>query len=251
MSLWVIALAPLIGMCLAIFGAGGGMLTVPLLAHGVGMPLKSAIAASLWIVMAVSVIALIRQRAWQQQLQPKLLAYFMVGGVIGSWAGAHLGLAISDTVQGVMFALLVWFVAGWMFRQRVTDGTLASQPQPCRCVLTLVVGAALGVVTGVLGVGGGFLIVPALIWLGVSDFKLAVSHSLILIVINALVAGTTYLGRVELAWQPMLWITILAASGCLAGSAMMDRFTAAGLQKVFSLLLMLVGAIMLYDAIGL
>lgn len=246
----MIALAPLIGMCLAMFGAGGGMLTVPLLAHGMGMPLKSAIAASLWIVMAVSAMALIRQRAWQQ-LQPKLLAYFMAGGVIGSWAGAHLGLAISDAVQGMMFALLVWFVAGWMFRHRVTGEILASQPQPCRCVLTLVVGAALGVVTGVLGVGGGFLIVPALIWLGVSDFKLAVSHSLILIVINALVAGTTYLGRVELAWQPMLWITILAASGCLAGSAMMDRFTAAGLQQVFSLLLILVGAIMLYDAVGL
>jgi len=250
MSLWVIALAPLIGMCLAMFGAGGGMLTVPLLVHGLGMPLKSAIAASLWIVMAVSAMALIRQRAWQQ-LQPKLLAYFMVGGVIGSWAGAHLGMAISDAVQGMMFALLVWFVAGWMYRQSSTDASLRSQPQPCRCVLTLVVGAALGVVTGVLGVGGGFLIVPALIWLGMSDFKLAVSHSLILIVINALVAGTTYLGRVELAGQPMLWISILAASGCLAGSVMMDRFTAAGLQKVFSLLLILVGAIMLYDAVGL
>ncbi len=250
MSLWVIALAPLIGIFLAIFGAGGGMLTVPLLAHGVGMPLKSAIAASLWIVVAVSMIALIRQRAWKQ-VQPKLLAYFMAGGVIGSWFGAHVGLAISDAVQGVMFALLVWFVAWWMFRQGSVDASLASQSQPCRCVLTLAVGMALGVVTGVLGVGGGFLIVPALIWLGVSDFKVAVSHSLILIVINALVAGTTYLGRVELAWQPMFWITALAATGCLAGSAMLSRFTTASLQKAFSLLLLLVGCIMLYDAIAL
>jgi len=246
----VIALAPLIGMCLAIFGAGGGMLTVPLLAHGMGMPLKSAIAASLWIVVAVSMVALIRQRAWKQ-IQPKLLAYFMAGGVLGSWIGAHLGLAISDAVQGVMFALLVWFVAWWMFRQGAADAALADQSQPCRCLLTLAAGVILGMVTGVLGVGGGFLIVPALIWLGVSDFKVAVSHSLILIVINALVAGTTYLGRVDLAWQPMLWITVLAASGCLAGSAILNRFTTAGLQQAFSLLLLLVGAIMLYDAIGL
>ncbi len=245
----MIALAPLIGMFLAMFGAGGGMLTIPLLAYGVGMPLKSAIAASLWIIVVVSLMALLRQRAWTQ-VQPKLLLYFMGGGVIGSWAGAHLGLAISDIVQGVMFALLVWFVAWWMYRQDSTDASLRSQSQPCRCILTLVVGAALGVVTGVLGVGGGFLMVPALIWLGVSDFKVAVSHSLILIVINALVAGATYLGRVELAWQPMFWITVLAAVGCLAGSAMMGRFTAAGLQKAFSLLLLLVGGIMLYDAIG-
>jgi len=245
----VIALAPLIGMFLAMFGAGGGMLTIPLLAYGVGMPLKSAIAASLWIIVVVSLMALLRQRAWTQ-VQPKLLLYFMGGGVIGSWAGAHLGLAISDIVQGVMFALLVWFVAWWMYRQDSTDASLRSQSQPCRCALTLAVGIALGVVTGVLGVGGGFLMVPALIWLGVSDFKVAVSHSLILIVINALVAGATYLGRVELAWQPMFWITVLAAVGCLAGSAMMGRFTAAGLQKAFSLLLLLVGGIMLYDAIG-
>jgi len=250
MSLWVMVLAPLIGIFLAIFGAGGGMLTVPLLAHGVGMPLKSAIAASLWVVVAVSMMALIRQRAWQQ-IQPKLLAYFMIGGVIGSWLGAHLGLAIPDTVQGVMFALLVWFVAWWMFRQGGVDASSRSQLQPCRCVLTLAVGVALGVVTGLFGVGGGFLIVPALIWLGVSDFKLAVSHSLILIVINGLVAATTYLGRVELAWQPMFWITALAATGCLAGSAMLGRFTAVGLQKAFSLLLVLVGGVMMYGAIGL
>ena len=246
----MIALAPLVGMCLAIFGAGGGMLTVPLLTHGVGLPLKSAIAASLWIVMAVSMIALIRQRAWKQ-VQPKLLAYFMAGGVIGSWVGAHAGLAVSDTVQGVMFALLVWFVAWWMSRQGPVDRALQNQSQPCRCLLTMVVGAALGMVTGVLGVGGGFLIVPALIWLGVSDFKVAVSHSLILIVINAAVAASTYLGRVELAWQPMFWITALAASGCLVGGAMMSRVTSARLQQMFRLLLLLVGAIMFYDAIGL
>jgi len=109
---------------------------------------------------------------------------------------------------------------------------------------------ALGVVTGVLGVGGGFLMVPALTWLGVSDFKVAISHSLILIVINAMVAGATYLGRVELAWQPMFWIIGLAAIGCLAGGMMLDRFTTARLQAMFSLLLLLVGGIMLYDAIG-
>jgi len=245
----VITLAPLVGMFLAMFGAGGGMLAVPLLAYGVGMPLKSAIAASLWIIVVVSLMALLRQRAWTQ-VQPKLLLYFMAGGVIGSWAGAHLGLAISDIVQGVMFALLVWFVAWWMYRQDSTDASLRSQSQPCRCALTLAVGIALGVVTGVLGVGGGFLMVPALIWLGVSDFKVAVSHSLILIVINALVAGVTYLGRVELAWLPMFWIICLAAAGCLAGSAILDRFTTDRLQTMFSLLLLLVGGIMLYDAIG-
>ncbi|MDQ7000490.1 MAG: sulfite exporter TauE/SafE family protein [Mariprofundus sp.] len=249
MSLWVIALAPLIGMFLAMFGAGGGMLTVPLLVYGVGMPLKSAIAASLWIVVVVSLTALLRQQVWKQ-VQPKLLAYFMVGGVLGSWLGAHLGLAIPDTVQGVMFAVLVWFVAWWMYRQGGSEASLRNQSQPCRCALTLAVGVVLGVVTGVLGVGGGFLMVPALIWLGVSDFKVAVSHSLILIVINAMVAGMTYLGRVELAWQPMLWITGLAAIGCLAGSMILNRFTTARLQTMFSLLLLLVGGIMLYDAIG-
>jgi len=66
MNLWVWILFPLIGVLLALFGAGGGMTTVPLLAHTLRMPIKEAVASRPWIVAAVSFATLIRQRAWRQ-----------------------------------------------------------------------------------------------------------------------------------------------------------------------------------------
>jgi len=246
MSVWALLIAPLIGVLLAVFGAGGGMLTVPLLSHGFGMPLKSAIAASLWIVATVSLLALIRQQAWRV-LKLKLLVFFVAGGAVGSWLGANIGLAISEAVQGTVFALLVWFVAGWMHYRSNQQGVEIAA-QPCRCLLTLLFGVLLGIATGVLGVGGGFMMVPALTWLGISDYKSAVAHSLVLIVINAVIASATYFGHVEMAWQPVLWIAGLAAVGTVAGGILMHRIPYARLQSAFSLFLILVGALMLYDA---
>jgi len=245
---WAFLLAPLIGMMLAIFGAGGGMLTVPLLSYGFGLPLKSAIAASLWIVASVSLVALLRQRVWHL-LKPKLLGFFALGGAVGSWLGAQIGLAISTSLQSIIFGLLVWFVAWWMHHHSTAHRpTLPTQP--CRCLLTLFTGIFLGIVTGMLGVGGGFLMVPALIWLGVSDYKIAVCHSLVLIVINAMVASATYFGHVALPWMAILWIAALAAAGTVIGGALMHKLSSARLQSAFSLLLILVGFIMLYDAIA-
>jgi len=246
MSILAVMIAPLIGIMLALFGAGGGMLTVPLLNHVCDMPLKSAVAASLWIVAAVSLVALFRQRAWHQ-LQIKLLAFFIAGGGMGSWLGAHLGLIVSDALQGTVFGLLVWFVAWWM-RYRKKPLPLESPVQPCRCLVTLLTGVLLGIVTGMLGVGGGFMMVPALLWLGISDYKIAVSHSLVLIIINAVIAGMTYFGHVEMAWQPVLWIAGLAAMGTVLGSIFASRVSSVRLQSTFSLFLVLIGAVMLFDA---
>ncbi len=247
MSIWFILLAPFIGLLLTLFGAGGGMLTVPLLVHGFHLPLKSAIAASLWVVGSVSLLSLLRQKAWRA-LNIKLLVAFAVGGLLGSWLGAQIGLKISDALQGGIFGLLVLFVAWWMRRPRPDH---AGAPEgTCRCPLAAFTGIFLGIATGLLGVGGGFLMVPALIWLGISDYKMAVKHSLVLIVFNATVAGITYLGRVELAWQPMFWIAGLAAIGNLLGYKLLGKFSSARLQTMFSLLLVLIGVTMLYGAIG-
>jgi len=248
MSMLALMMAPLIGIMLALFGAGGGMLTVPLLNHGFDMPLKSAVAASLWIVAAVSLVALIRERAWYQ-LQMKLLVFFIAGGAIGSWLGAHLGLLVSDAFQGAIFGLLVWFVAWWM-RYRKKTPSLDLPVQPCRCLVTLLTGLLLGIVTGMLGVGGGFMMVPALLWLGISDYKIAVNHSLVLIIINAIIAGATYFGHVEMAWQPVLLIAGLAAVGTVFGSIFMHRIASTHLQSIFSLFLLLIGAVMLSGAVG-
>ncbi len=238
-------LAPLIGVLLALFGAGGGMTTVPLLTHLLHMPIKEAVASSLWIVAAVSLAALIRQHAWRR-LNYRLLAWFAAGGLLGGWLGARLGLAMPAAMQSAIFGALTWFVAWWMHRPKPVE---AGGGVICRCVRTLITGVALGVVTGVLGVGGGFLMVPALLWLGVPDYRLAVAHSLLLITVNAVAAGAGYLGAIALQPEPLAAIALLAMAGSLAGHWLLHRLPAARLQQAFSLLLVAIGGLMFWDAL--
>jgi len=242
MSLWVWAIAPVIGLLLGLFGAGGGMLTVPLLVYGIGLPLKQAIASSLWIVAGVSVVAALHQRAWRV-VQPALLVFFSIGGIVGSIGGARLGTWIDPALQQALFGILLLVVAVWTWRTRLHEA-----PPPmgtCHCLAALVVGIGLGVLTGLLGVGGGFLMVPALIALGISHLPTAIAHSLVLITINATASGITYLGQVPSAPETMLLVGSLAAVGSIVGSRLLRRIPLAPLQRAFSLGLALLGITML------
>ncbi|MDQ6973627.1 MAG: sulfite exporter TauE/SafE family protein, partial [Mariprofundaceae bacterium] len=203
MSVLIWVAAPLIGLTLAMFGAGGGMTTVPILHYGLGLPMKEAIASSLWIVAGVSLVSLWQLNVWKQ-LNIRLLSWFAVGGVMGSGLGARIGLNISDILQSMIFGLLTCAVAWWMLKAKPVRQE--REEHQCQCVRTLLVGVVLGVVTGVLGVGGGFLMVPALLWLGIASYRLAVAHSLLLMTVNASVAGVGYLGHVNIDPQPLLMV---------------------------------------------
>jgi len=239
----LILAAPLIGLLLALFGAGGGMVTVPLLIHGLSLSIKPAIAASLWIVASVSLVTLVRKRAWQV-LNLKLLVVFVLGGGIGSWLGARLGLAMPDNLQALLFGGLVLFVA-WRMRIPPRDCKPATAAVACPCLKAFVVAVVMGLVTGVFGVGGGFLIVPALIWLGISAFPVAVAHSLVVIVINACVAGVSMLGDVSLPVMPLIYVSLLAAVGSMIGCYLCKYLPEQILYVWFSRLLFVIGLFMI------
>jgi len=242
MSLWLWVLAPFIGLMLGLFGAGGGMLTVPLLVYGTGLPLKQAIVSSVWIVASVSLVAAFHQRAWRV-IQPALLVFFSVGGIVGSIGGAWLGARIDPAIQQALFGVLLLVVAIWTWRTRLHDAPIPSGT--CHCLAALLVGIGLGVLTGLLGVGGGFLMVPALIALGISHFPTAVAHSLLLITVNATSSGIAYMGQVPLSLETMLLVGCLAAVGSIIGSRLLKRIPLKPLQRAFSLGLALLGIIML------
>lgn len=243
MSALVWIAAPLIGLFLGMFGAGGGMLTVPLLVYGAGMGLKQAIAMSLWIVAAVSLIAAIHQRVWRL-VRPKLLMFFIFGGMIGGVLGAKIGLHLPVALQQTLFGLLVLLVAGWTYRIRLSQ---QMERKPCQCPLVFAAGLGLGMVTGLFGVGGGFLMVPVLIALGISHLPTAVGHSLILIVINAAVSGAVYSTTLEMDYKLLLSIALIAGIGSILGGMLLRRVPVQRLQKVFSLFLALIGIGMLLD----
>ena len=244
MSIWLWVLAPLVGVLLAFFGAGGGMVTVPLLTYGLGLPLKEAIAMALWIVALVSLVSLLQQRAWRV-LQPRLLIFFGIGGAVGSALGAKLGVAVPEWSQQLLLGLLICGVALWMRRVRLAS--VAAPARQCRCFLALVCGIALGTLTGLLGVGGGFLMVPTLIALGISHLRTAVAHSLVLIAVNAIVAGWVYLGEVPIALNIVGWVAALAALGSIGGGILASRIHAKYLQSAFSLGLIALGLGMLIE----
>lgn len=241
MTIWLWLAAPLIGVMLGLFGAGGGMLTVPLLIYGVGLPVKEAVATSLWIVAAVSLIAATQQRAWRV-VRLNLLVFFGSGGMLGGAAGAWIGTWIADWMQQGLFAVLLLAVAVWMRRVHVSE---THEEIPCHCGTALLTGAALGITTGLLGVGGGFLMVPALLFLGISHLPTAVAHSLVMIALHATAAGMVYLGEIPQSPRLIITIALLAGAGSLLGSHLLVRMPRARLQAGFSIGLGILGVAML------
>jgi len=242
MTPWLWLAAPFIGILLGLFGAGGGMLTVPLLMYGAGLPLKQAIATSVWIVAGVSLVAAFHQRAWRV-VHSALLFFFSIGGIAGSVGGTWLGIQVAPAVQQALFGILLLVVSVWTWRAR-----LQISPPPaltCHCISALLVGGGLGMLTGLLGVGGGFLMVPALIALGISHFPTAVAHSLLLITVNAASSGMTNIGRVAVEPQTLATVGTLAAMGSIIGSRILRFIPLKPLQRGFSLGLALLGTAML------
>jgi len=242
LALWLAA--PLIGLVLSLFAAGGGMIAVPLLSLGLGMPLKQAIATSLIIVACVSLIALLQKKRWRL-IEWRLHRFFAMGGMVGGFSGASIGLYIPDSVQSTVFAVLVLFVAWWMHSNRMKQITAHAKTTPCDCRYSMLAGLGTGLVTGLLGVGGGFLIVPLLLMLGVANYQSAIAHSLVLIISSSLVAALRYAENLDIAWQPTLLIVMLAAVGAWLGSLMAGKYSSMRLQKAFSLMLTLMAGWML------
>jgi len=233
----------LIGVVLGMFGAGGGMATVPALIYLADMSVKDAISMSLWVVAIVSATALILQRPWRD-LQLRLLTTFGASGVIGSVMGSLWSEWIPEQVQVALFAILILLVTIWLARIE-----LSNRVTVFRFIPASITGLVIGILTGILGVGGGFLLVPALIYLGVGHFPTAVAHSLVLIVINALTSAIVHLGHTTFSLSTAFSFSVVAAAGGTLGSILLQRLPAAQLQKYFSVFLIILGALMAWRAL--
>jgi uncharacterized membrane protein YfcA len=211
------------------------------------MPLKQAIATSLIIVACVSLIALLQKKRWRL-IEWRLHRFFAMGGMLGGFTGASIGLYIPDNIQAMIFSVLVLLVAWWMHSNRMKQITAHAKTTPCDCRYSMLAGLGTGLVTGLLGVGGGFLIVPLLLMLGVVNYQSAIAHSLVLIISSSLVAALRYAEHLDIAWQPTLLIVVLAALGAWLGSLIAGKYASGRLQRAFSLMLMVMAGWMLYRA---
>ena len=158
---WLGALV--VGLSLGLLGSGGSILTVPVLIFLVGEPEKVAIAESLAIVGGIALVGSL-PFAVRKLIDWRSVAFFGVPGMAGAYLGALLSRYVSGGFQLALFALIMLVAAFFMFRPPAVPRSAAAAPRrPWKIGLD---GLVVGVLTGFVGVGGGFLIVPALVLLG-------------------------------------------------------------------------------------
>lgn len=256
---WIIGhlLATAIGISLGLIGGGGSILAVPTLVYVMGVPPKAAIAMSLAIVGAVSLLGAIPH--WKLgNVQLKTAVMFGGSTMLGAYAGARIATLpfVTGTEQMVLFAVMMLLAAGFMIRKsaKATSSTqnldLALYPQPvCKyCWLWLLSeGIGVGALTGLVGVGGGFAIVPALVLLAHVPMKQAIGTSLVVITLNSAAGFFGYFGHVALDGQLMVSFIIAASLGIVAGAYLVRFIQAKDLQKAFGYFLLAMGAFILWQ----
>jgi uncharacterized protein len=258
---WIVGhiLAVAIGISLGLIGGGGSILAVPTLVYVMGVPPKSAIAMSLAIIGTVSLLGAI-PHSRLGNIQLKTAAMFGLSTMLGAYTGARIATLpfVTGTVQMLLFATMMLLAAGLMIRKSsqaaknppVEELDLTLYPKPiCKyCWLWLVSeGIGVGILTGLVGVGGGFAIVPALVLLGNVPMKQAIGTSLLVIVFNSIAGFLGYWGYVTLNLNLMVTFAIAASCGIFAGAYLVKFVQARHLQKAFGYFLLAMSAFILWQ----
>jgi uncharacterized membrane protein YfcA len=225
------ALSILIGVSLGFFGGGGSILTVPLLVYVFGLDPKQAIASSLLIVGAASLSGAIQHwRAGNIELRTSL--YFGAAGMVGAHLGGRAGAYLDGTLLLLLFAAMMMITATAMWRgRRVPKGATVGE----RSLGPLIAqGFGVGLFTGLVGAGGGFLIVPALaLWAGL-PMPAAIGTSLVIIVLNSLAGFSGYVGHVSVSYGLIGGIAACAIAGSFIGTRLTRRVDPASLRRAFA-----------------
>lgn len=230
-----VALAVAIGIALGLLGGGGSILTVPLFVYGLGLETKSAIATSLLVVGLASFAALI-QHARTGLVSWRTGFIFGAAGMVGAFTGGRLAVFIPPNVLLVLFALMMLATAISMLRRKAkspSDAPLAPENQDIPIPKVIAEGLVVGVVTGLVGAGGGFLIVPALVLLGGMSMPRAVATSLLVIAMKSMAGFAGYLGHVEVDWVLAGVVTLGAIAGTIVGTRLAHTIAPATLRRIF------------------
>ncbi|MFE8934884.1 sulfite exporter TauE/SafE family protein [Micrococcus luteus] len=240
-------LAAAVGLLLGLLGGGGSILMVPLLTYVAWLDPQEAIAGSLFAVGVTSLVA-VALHARAGNVRWRTGGLFAAGGVVGAVLGGLLGSALPGPVLMGGFAVMMLLTARAMIRGRTggDDGGPTGDDAPrVRVGRLLVVGLGVGLVTGLVGAGGGFLIVPALVLLAGLPMAAAMGTSLLVITVQTLAGFVGKLPAVEPDWPFLLALTGVSVVGALAGVALVRRVPAATLRQAFGWFVLVMGVAVL------
>lgn len=241
-----------VGLSLGVFGSGGSILTVPVLVYLLHHGEKAAIAESLAVVGGVALASSIPYAAaghvdWRTAL------VFGLPGMVGTYLGAWTAAFVTGGVQLLVFAGVMIVAAVQMWRRSMSPAPVAPSSRSAGRAIGKIAldGLAVGALTGFVGVGGGFLIVPALVLLGGLTMTRAVATSLVIIALKSITGLWKYLDVLADLAVPIDWTTIaifiaLGTAGSFVGRAINEKVPHLVLQRGFAVFLLVMSAFILF-----
>ncbi len=234
-----------IGGSLGLLGGGGSILTVPALVYLIGQTPQVAVTTSLLIVGMNSALGAVFHRV-QGTLNWRVALLFGGSGMIVSYFAAGLSKHFSSSLLLVAFAALMLVIGGLLvFRRQAAEAA----PEEITLSLWKIVGGGMvvGLLTGILGVGGGFLIVPALVMLVGLPFRQAVGTSLIVIAMNSAAGLLGHLSGSSFDLNLITLFVVAGLAGTFAGSRLAQRLDTGRLRQAFAVFVIVLALFLLYD----
>ncbi|MEO5509746.1 MAG: sulfite exporter TauE/SafE family protein [Longimicrobiales bacterium] len=234
----------LVGLTLGLLGGGGSILTVPIFVFMLGIETKTAMTMSLAAVGITSLFGAFGH--WRQgHINTRLALLFGAFAMTGSFVGGKLSRLFSGDVLLTVFGVVMLMAATFMARGRGNS----DEERPPRSVSVMALPAlVVGLLTGLIGVGGGFLIVPALVLLGGVPMKKAIGTSLLVIAMTALSGFAGHLTEdANIHWGLTALFTAAAIIGTLAGTRLVPHIPQRTLRKSFALFLIVMALLILYQ----
>lgn len=250
--------AVLIGLTLGMLGSGGSAITVPVLVYLVGHSGKVSIAESMAIVGLISLAAAIPYGR-THQIDWRSVIYFGIPGMLGTYIGSWLGGIASEVLQLVVFGFVLLAAAYSMLRKRKLSATESTDEEDDESIhyqppipKVALEGTVVGILTGFVGVGGGFLIVPALVILGHLPMRLAIGTSLVIIAAKSAVGFFKYQHYLmshdlTVDVRTIMIFTVIGIVGSLIGRAINQRLNQLLLKRVFAVFLLVLGGFVIIN----
>lgn len=219
-----------VGLLLGLLGSGGSIATVPILVYGLAMPEKAAIASSLAIVGCIALVGALRSK-----VEKRAVLAFGLPGMAGSFLGATLSASMAASTQMLLFAAVLAIAAVSMLMRRESEDDVGARGPIWQLVLS---GLATGVLTGIVGVGGGFLIVPALVLFAGIPTRRAIGTSLAIIAMQSFAGFARHAtllsaSGVTLDYRLIAAFAALGIVGSVGGAALGKRLPQATLRRAF------------------
>ncbi|MBK2356930.1 sulfite exporter TauE/SafE family protein [Francisella hispaniensis] len=235
------------GIALGLTGGGGSILAVPLLTYGVGLDFHSAVMISLLVVGFTAIFGLVVNYK-QRDIDYIAAVIMIVTGVIFAPIGNYISQGLSDKLLMLSFSMLMILIGIWSLvkaklMSESEKKTISKSIAPRFILGLLISGGVVGTLTGFFGVGGGFLIVPALVFITAMPIKRAINTSLLVIFVVSISGFISHYDKSTMNWHIAIMFIVGGAIGMLLATKVKKSLNDKVLQTIFAVMLVILGVV--------